>query len=717
MRLASLFIFNLMVWNCAMGQVNVQLSINDAETGHPLRLPVRITDLDGKAVLPFDADIPAIYLDHEGNPRDDAFFYVDGSAEIPLPVGEVQIEVAGAFSYHFFKKAYLIEEDSKSLRLSLTPWEKEERLPQDALPIGDAALWTYASSLDGCLQAFQISIPADYDPDKPCALRFHLHGHGGGHNVAPFADRLDRALQDPHAICVSPICRGDAHYQGMGEYEFLEIFHGLQKALAIDLDHVTVEGYSMGGAGTWHLAGRFPYLFSAAFPRSGYLDYTVFLWTARSMDPEGRMFRDGGYGRIKRQAIDERLTYWRSIRDLKIEDWQVPLYERQGTIGVLENTLNLPMMITHGSYDMSIFGGVDVENSRRAWSRYLELGHTNKSFFEMPKAGLGHGGPWETLETKEKIKDDKTYTPEMEALSERLLNERRDSWPRRVMLRTNTLKYNRNAWVEVDALHRHWRDTQIEVELSRDEALEVTTRNVKQFTLQLGRDLIGGKDRISVTINRKYSALYDVPDTRLLTLRFEQDKGGNGLWFVPRECIENTLLKRHGLQGPIIDAFHQPHVILAADTNAEQKAKSIVQSMRMTNGGWLCSLMPCSQHYHPLIRLEERAQNWETEGKNLILVGTAETSPELAKRAGLLPVVYSPELVQFGVRVLKGEQLEICMVYPDPLCPERYLVWCTPGIPMKVIENLWRLPDFVAVENGEIRFTGFFDENWQPRND
>ncbi|MFH1741461.1 MAG: hypothetical protein ABIH23_20845 [bacterium] len=700
-----------------MCQVNVTLSLSDKETGHPLRLPVRILLENGTALVPEGAEVPAIYLNSDGSPRPDAYIYVDGSIEFNAPEGDLTCEAAGAFNYHFYKSSHKISNDSNTISIALTPWREGDSLPQEILPIGEATVWTYASSLDGCLQAFRISIPADYDPLKPMPLRFLLHGHGGGKNIAPFADNLDRAPRDPNAVCVSPICRGDTHYQGMGEYEFFEIYNGLQKALAIDMDRVTVEGYSMGGAGTWHLAGRFPYLFSAAFPKSGYLDYSVFLWTARTMDEEGRLFRDGGYGRIVRQAEGERLQYWQGIRDRVIEDWEVPLYERQGTIGVLENTLNLPMFVTHGVYDMSIFGGVDVENSRRAWQRFLELGYDQKYYVELPNAGLGHGGAYQSLESSEPLKDDYDLSLEMAAISETLRTVHRNPWPRQVVLRTNTLEYNRNAWVEIDALDRHWRDTLIDVELVGESQIRIKTRNVRQFTIHLSRELVGDDNDVSVAINRRFRDVYPISKNRLLSLRFDDSVKGQEIWRRPDTRYPKTLSKRPEIQGPILHAFHRPHVYVVSSDESEKTAHAAAESLRDTNGGWLCSLMPCSQQYRPLMRRETDVKPWELSDRNIIVFGTPETSAILASRIDGLPISYSPNRVQFGVRAIQGEELGMLMVYPDPDQPSRYLVWCTPGIPPSVFAQLWHLPDFVVFEKDRIVFHGFFDEEWMPRND
>ncbi|HPA44207.1 MAG TPA: hypothetical protein PK395_00445 [bacterium] len=711
-RLCVFFLTLLFLGNSIMAQIPVKLSISEKGTGHPLRLPVRLTTSDGQVLIPENAEIAEIYLEKDGIPRPDASIYVDGALEFDAPEGPLSCEVAGAFRYHFFKRTYPISKGRAEISIELTPWEIGERLRRKDLPTGDVALWTYSSGLDGCLQAFQIAIPEKYDPAVPIPLRFHLHGHGGGKNVAPYADRLDSAPRDPDMIRVSPICRGDTHYQGMGEYEFFEIYNGLQKALNIDLDRVMVEGYSMGGAGTWHLAGRFPYLFSAAFPHSGYLDYRVFLWTARGMDEEGRLYRDGGYGRIFRQVSGDRLDYWRKIRGLVIEDWQVPLYERQGTMDVLENTLNLPMLFSHGIYDMSIFGGVDIENSYRAWKRFQELGYPQKYFVELPKAGLGHGGRYTAMEGSAPFKEEQDLPPDMAAIQNNLRNARRDPWPRHVVLRTNTLEYNKNAWGELDALDRHWRDTLIDVELLDKGDLQIKTRNVKQFTLNLSPELVGNRCEIPVVVNRVFSETYAIPDNRLLTLRFDGKS-----WVQPEQRFPENPTKRHDLQGPILHAFHRPHLYVYSTDQAKETAENAAKTLRVTNGGWLCSLMPCSQQYHPLIRRESEVKPWEMENHHLIIFGLPDSSPLLSSRVERLPISYDPKSVQFGVRTVGGEHLEMLMIYPDPVQPDRYLVWCTPGVGKDVFAQLWHLPDFVVWENGKIVFTGFFDEEWQPRND
>jgi len=121
---------------------------------------------------------------------------------------------------------------------------------------------------------YAIYIPAGYSPATPVPLVLALHfGVRGGDATGAGGDVLQilvgPALADLGAIIVAPdSVRGDWS-SPENEKAVNALLDAMLAHYAIDSKKIAVTGYSMGGAGTWHFADKFPERFSAAIPVAG----------------------------------------------------------------------------------------------------------------------------------------------------------------------------------------------------------------------------------------------------------------------------------------------------------------------------------------------------------------------------------------------------------------------------------------------------------------
>lgn len=119
---------------------------------------------------------------------------------------------------------------------------------------------------------YTLAIPDDYRSDRPAPLIVALHFGG---QVTPFYGRgmlevlVLPALAELGAIVVAPDALDRGWDDDLDEGAVLALMDHLAGTLAIDRERVLCTGYSMGGAGTWFLAGRHPERFTAAIPIAG----------------------------------------------------------------------------------------------------------------------------------------------------------------------------------------------------------------------------------------------------------------------------------------------------------------------------------------------------------------------------------------------------------------------------------------------------------------
>ena len=121
---------------------------------------------------------------------------------------------------------------------------------------------------------YSILIPRGYSPQKPVPLVLALHFGVAGGSAAGAGRDLIQILMGPAfvelgAIIVAPdSLRGDWS-TSENETAVNALLDMVESRYAIDKKRVVVTGFSMGGAGAWHIAEKFPARFSAVIPVAG----------------------------------------------------------------------------------------------------------------------------------------------------------------------------------------------------------------------------------------------------------------------------------------------------------------------------------------------------------------------------------------------------------------------------------------------------------------
>ena len=191
---------------------------------------------------------------------------------------------------------------------------------------------------------------------------------------------------------------------------------------------------------------------------------------------------------------------------------------------------------------------------------------------------------------------------------------------------------------------------------------------------------------------------------------------------------QNGLQKKHGLQGPIDDAF------LSSFLMVTPSGKPINEAI----GAWTASeqvhaIKHWRQHFrgHARIKTDTAVTEEDINNHNLILWGDFSSNAVLADILARLPLTWNQQGVSIGEKVFDAKSHAPIMIYPNPLNPEKYVV-INSGFTYREYAYLNNarqvpmLPDWAIVDvvnkpepNDSIyRFPGipkdanFFDENW-----
>jgi len=128
----------------------------------------------------------------------------------------------------------------------------------------------YHSSVDESDQPFCLYVPFDYDPRSKYPLMVRLHGMWAQvaeaeWTIQSFEWDREFVRYSPRGSFVElyPYGRGNEGYREAGLQDVLDSMALAEELFAIDQDRVYIMGSSMGAAGAWRIALRYPERFAA----------------------------------------------------------------------------------------------------------------------------------------------------------------------------------------------------------------------------------------------------------------------------------------------------------------------------------------------------------------------------------------------------------------------------------------------------------------------
>ena len=131
---------------------------------------------------------------------------------------------------------------------------------------------------------YAISVPPGYTRATPAPLVLALHfGVQGGPSLNAGRDvvrlLIGPGLAELGALIVAPdSLNGGQWSTPENEEAVLWLVDSVKRSYNVDPAKVIVTGFSMGGAGTWHFAGKYPDRFAAAVPVAGRPPATAASW-------------------------------------------------------------------------------------------------------------------------------------------------------------------------------------------------------------------------------------------------------------------------------------------------------------------------------------------------------------------------------------------------------------------------------------------------------
>ena len=131
----------------------------------------------------------------------------------------------------------------------------------------------YRSKVDGSVQPYGLIIPESYDGSKPVRLDLVLHGRAEQMTEVSFiaAHESDKAVAQDY-ITLEVYGRGNNAYRWAGETDVFEALESVKARYNIDPQKIVLRGFSMGGAGAWHIGLHFPDQWAAVEAGAGFTE-------------------------------------------------------------------------------------------------------------------------------------------------------------------------------------------------------------------------------------------------------------------------------------------------------------------------------------------------------------------------------------------------------------------------------------------------------------
>lgn len=533
----------------------------------------------------------------------------------------------------------------------------------------------YRSKIDGSVQPYGLVVPASYQAGTGHQHRLDIWLHGRNEKLSEvnfIAERQKSAGQftPRDAFVLHPYGRYCNAFRFAGEVDVMEALAHARKHYPIDEDRLTMRGFSMGGAGCWMLATHYAGMWAAAAPGAGFAESAEYLklaYNQQGMPP----------------AYEQKLWHLYDSTDYAL------------------NLFNLPTVAYSGEIDRQK-QAADVM-ARELKKEGIELVHII--------------GP----QTEHKYHPDSI--PEINRRIDGIVERGRNPVPRAVKFTTWSLRYNQMLWVTVDGLQAHWERARVDAEIKDATHVDVKTSNVSALTLEMPSGLcpLDNSRRPTVTLDGQQLEAPAVASDRSWTAHFRRTANR---WAVVPSSDDGGLAKRHGLQGPIDDAFMDSFVMV----------RPTGKPMNEAVGAWVNGeLAHAVEHWRRQFRgaAREKADTEITADDiaqhNLILWGDPSSNQILAQIADQLPIRWDGGGVRVGAQSFSSSSHVPLLIFPNPLNPNKYVL-LNSSVTFREYDYLTNarqyphLPDYAIVDvsapvtmhaPGRIVTAGFFGERWE----
>ncbi len=292
----------------------------------------------------------------------------------------------------------------------------------------------YRSRVDGSVQPYGLIIPASYDGSKAVRLDVVLHGRGNELTEVSFiaAHESSKPVAQDY-ITLEVFGRGNNAYRWAGETDVFEAIDSVKARYKIDEKRIVLRGFSMGGAGAWHIGLHYPDKWAAVEAGAGFTETKKYAKLGPLVGYQEAMLR---------------------------------IYD---AVEYAANAQMVPMVGYGGEIDPQLRASVNIRE--RLAAEHVE---PPQILFLM---GPGTAHKWEpgALAESNKFIDAVLAKPRKE--------------PDHIHFVTYTTAYHQCYWISVESVEKQYQRAEVDADRMGDE-IRVTTRNISRIAIDGGKHVV-----------------------------------------------------------------------------------------------------------------------------------------------------------------------------------------------------------------------------------
>ena len=484
----------------------------------------------------------------------------------------------------------------------------------------------YRSRIDGSIQPFAVTYPVGFgkDPKKKWRIDVELHGRDNGLTEVKFlhAHRGDKAPDADHEfVKISIYGRGNNAYRWAGE---TDVFEAISRFLAsaqaagqaplLDPSKIVLRGFSMGGAGTWHLGLHFPDRWAAIGPGAGFT--TTHGYVAKLPN--------------------------------KLPDYQEACLHIYDAVDYATNAFNVPVVAYSGAEDPQKKAADNIE-------AILKKAGINMVHLIAPD--LKHTFPAEWFK-----KANEQYT--------KFADRQRSEYPELINFTTYTMKYPGCNWAEILGMDRHYEKAQV-LAAHAEAGYVLKTQNIQSLRLTMA-DFTGSVVDILIDDQKLKAKPVQAP-TGVFNV-FLQRRGKAWTPVLSQRLLvqqNQRPRKIQGLQGPIDDAFTDSFLCVRGTGKPWHEAPQKLADARLERFG-----QEWSKYWRGSLPVKDDTDvtNEDIATRHLVLFGDPSSNSLIGQVLDGLPLEWTKDNVVLAGQKSGADRHLPVMIYPNPLNPARYVV-------------------------------------------
>ena len=305
----------------------------------------------------------------------------------------------------------------------------------------------YTSMVDGSDQPYGLEVPEGAAPALGWPLYVWLHGANSTSTDLRFIHGCSTSRQPKGprptptgALVIHPFGRHCVGYKWAGERDVLDAVAHVQTRYHVDPQRIILAGFSMGGAGVWHMAAHYPKPWCGVHAGAGFVE------TLRYNSKQA--------GPTKPWDTPEDLAATMTAHEMRL----LRIYDVSGYV---RNLLRTPLIVYSGQQDAQMQAALVMQEAFEAQSATMP---------HLIGEGMGHAYH-------------EGVTQELDRRLDTMVLAGRVAMPRESSLQTHTLRYNSAKRLTLHAMAKHWEEARLDAQFDPSLTTVTASPNVLAFDI------------------------------------------------------------------------------------------------------------------------------------------------------------------------------------------------------------------------------------------